>query len=209
MTGLPGERNSLVTLPLTLALLLSISGCGGSVKVVDSKEEIYLSGDWNDSDARAVSEEMIPDCLSRPWLVEFRALHAQAKPRVLIGDVVNKTSELVNVRLFLNEMQRVLVNSNQVGFVADEGERKRLMDEVRWQEGMARGGGAATAVEKGVSGADFMLSGEISVLVDVDRKNTIKYYQVDLWLNDLRTWDKVWIGSTKRKHIIQGRRARL
>jgi len=82
------------------------------------------------------------------------------------------------------------------------------MKEVEWQKQMAKGGGVAPDVEKGVSGADFMLIGTVSSIVDQAGKNAIVYYQVDLWLTDLRTWEKVWFGSVQRKHLVEGAKTR-
>ena len=45
-----------------------LTGCATSVERVDTDKVIDLSGRWNDTDSRLVSEEMIKDALSRPWL---------------------------------------------------------------------------------------------------------------------------------------------
>ena len=63
----PGNRKlRLLALPLAL---LSAAGCGGTkVTRIDHDQTVDLSGQWNDSDSRMVSEEMIKDCLSQAWL---------------------------------------------------------------------------------------------------------------------------------------------
>jgi PBP1b-binding outer membrane lipoprotein LpoB len=108
----------------------------------------------------------------------------------------------------MNELQRVLINSGVVRFVADPGVREELMNEVKWQEEMAKGGGVSGDVAQGVSGADFMMMGTISSVVDQADKKAIVYYKVDLSLIDLRTWEKVWIGSAERKHLVEGAKVR-
>ncbi|MFH1690631.1 MAG: penicillin-binding protein activator LpoB, partial [Candidatus Eisenbacteria bacterium] len=51
----------------------AFAGCGGTkVQNVDPRTEGYISGRWNDSDARAVADDLIPQCLGSPWLPEFR-----------------------------------------------------------------------------------------------------------------------------------------
>jgi hypothetical protein len=40
---------------------------------MDVDETVDLSGRWNDTDSRLVSEEMISDVLSRPWIDRYRA----------------------------------------------------------------------------------------------------------------------------------------
>jgi PBP1b-binding outer membrane lipoprotein LpoB len=194
---------------VALLCLGLVAGCATKVKNVDPSTEGYVSGRWNDSDARAVAEELVPDCLSRAWLPEFRGEHGDTRPRVLVGDIENKTSEHLDTNVFMNEIQRVLINSGNVRFVADASVREALMDEVKWQKEMARGEGVAPDVEKGVSGADFMMMGSVSSVVDQVGGDAIVYYQADLWLIDLRDWEKVWVGSAKRKHLVERSKIRF
>ncbi|MCK4409130.1 MAG: hypothetical protein KAW67_03545, partial [Candidatus Eisenbacteria sp.] len=148
-----------------------LAGCGGTkVANVDPRTEGYLSGRWNDSDARAVAEDLIPQCLGSPWLPEFRGQHGDQRPRVLIADIENNTSEHINTDVFMNELQRVLINSGVVRFVADEAVREDLMREVDWQREMAKGGGVSDDVDRGVSGADFVMLGIVNSVVDQERK---------------------------------------
>ncbi len=204
------RRSTVVAIvALTLAVFMT-AGCGGTkVENVDPTTEGYISGRWNDSDAQATAETLIPDCLEKPWLPEFRGAHDQARPRIVIGDIANNTSEHISKDVFMNELQRVLINSGLVRFVADEDIRADLMREVDWQSGMAKGGGVSGDVSSGVSGADFMMLGTISSVVDQAGSKAIVFYQVDLSLIDLRTWEKVWIGSAKRKHLVSGAKTRF
>ncbi len=195
---------------VVLLVAAAIAGCGGTkVQNVDPTTEGYISGRWNDSDARAVADELIPQALSAPWMYSFRATNEDARPRLVVGDIENNTSEHINVDVFMNETERVLINSGAVRFVADPEVRAALMEEVEWQSGMAKGGGVSGAVEEGVLGADFMMMGTISSIVDQADKKAIVFYQVDLTLYDLRNWEKVWIGQARRKHLVEGAKTRF
>ena len=200
---------STVMVAVVLAAVL-LAGCGGTkVENVDPRTEGYISGRWNDSDARAVADQLIPQCLEGAWLPEFRGQQGEMRPRILIADIENNTSEHINKDVFMNELQRVLINSAVVRFVADEAVRDDLMREVEWQREMAKDGGVSDDVDRGVSGADFVLLGTISSVVDQADKKAIVYYKVDLSLTDLRNWEKVWIGSAERKHLVEGSKVRF
>ena len=54
-----------------------------------------------------------------------------------------------------------------------------------------------------------MLLGTISSVVDQADKKAIVYYKVDLSLTDLRNWEKVWIGTAERKHLVEGSKVRF
>ena len=66
-----------------------LSGCGSSRKIsrIDPKETVDLSGNWNDTDSRLVSEEIINGCLSTPWLTKFNIEKGKV-PVVIVGTVV-------------------------------------------------------------------------------------------------------------------------
>jgi len=202
------KRLALAAVVCALAAMV-LAGCGTRVENVDPRTEGYLSGRWNDSDARAVAEELIPQCLGSPWLPEFRGQHGEQRPRILIADIENNTSEHISTDVFMNELQRVLINSGVVRFVADEVVRDDLMREVEWQREMAKGGGVSDDVDRGVSGADFVMLGVVNSVVDQERKSAIVYYKVDLSLTDLRNWEKVWIGTAERKHLVEGSKVRF
>ena len=201
-----------LTLAAVACVLVAVvlAGCGGTkVANVDPRTEGYISGRWNDSDARAVAEDLIPQCLESPWLPEFRGQQGDQRPRVLVAYVENNTSEHISIDVFMNELQRVLINSGVVRFVADEVVREDLMREVEWQRDMAAGGGVSRDVDRGVSGADFMMMGVVNSVVDQEGGSAIVYYKVDLSLTDLRNWEKVWIGSAERKHLVEGSKVRF
>ena len=61
-------KRAAILIAATIAILLLI-GCGSSRKVyrLDPETTTDVSGKWNDTDARLVAEEMVNDCLRRPW----------------------------------------------------------------------------------------------------------------------------------------------
>ena len=129
-----------VVLIIGLALVAAIApGCSGKrVSRVAVDETIDLSGRWNDTDSRLVSEEMVSEALSRPWVDKFLKKHG-TEPTVIVGTVVNRSHEHINTQTFTKDLERELTNSGRVQFVASKGER----DEVRelFEAGRAKDGG--------------------------------------------------------------------
>ena len=58
---------------LVCLLTVGLTSCSSDPKItrIDPSETTDLSGSWNDSDARKVSETVIPDCLSHPWVQDY------------------------------------------------------------------------------------------------------------------------------------------
>jgi len=194
---------SLPKLGLVAGLLIALifAGCGKTVKRVASDSTIDLSGNWNDTDSRLVAEEMLNDCLTRPWYQNAVVNKNGENPVIVIGQIRNLSTEHINTSTFINDMQRVLINSGKVDFVANSEERKQLRKEIDDQKGNATD---ETAKERGQeTGADIMLTGTINSIVDQSGGEQVKFYQIDLELTDLQSHKKLWIGNKKIKKFIE------
>lgn len=177
-----------------------LSGCSTSVERMAVNESVDLSGEWNDTDSRLVSEEMIRDVLSRPWINEFN-MQKQKTPAVIVGEVRNLSHEHINVATFVGDMERELINSGKVEFVASKTERGEIRDERRDQELNAR---SDTAKAMGQEiGADYMLKGTINTILDTEGKTQVRYYQIDLTLISMADNRKVWVGQKKIKKLVK------
>ena len=188
------------------ALLISIFaaflafGCASrQVERIGTDTTIDLSGRWNDTDSRLVSEEMIKDSLGRVWLTDFLAAKGK-KPTVIIGLVLNKTHELISTDTFIKDMEREYVNSGKVTVVQAGEAREQLRDERADQQKYAS---PETIKNWGrEKGADFIMQGEINSIVDKYKSEKVVYYQIDLELTNMETNEKVWIGSKKIRKFI-------
>jgi uncharacterized protein (TIGR02722 family) len=181
---------------------LLMAACAGAPKVTRTEvnETIDLSGNWNDTDSRLTAEEMVKDSLSRPWLDEFTA-EKKAKPRVIVGTVLNKSDEHINTETFVKDLEREVLNSGRARFVADRGQRDEVREERMDQ---AKNSSVKTAKSAGQEyGADYMLKGQINTVGDAAGSKEVKYYQVELELIDMLTNEKVWIGQKKIKKLVK------
>ena len=200
-----GNRNfeSMKNLVLALAIIaLSASSCNTSKNVqrVDEKEKIDLSGRWNDTDSRLVSEEMVKDALSRPWLPNF-VDNKGKKPAIIVGAIRNKTSEHISTETFINDIEREFINSGRLRVVQNAEAREELRKERGDQQDFAS---VATMKKWGQElGADYILQGSVNSITDSDTREKVNYYQVDLQLTDMETNEKVWIGTKKIKKLIR------
>lgn len=176
------------------------SGCSTSVERVDSGSTIDLSGAWNDSDSRMVAEEMIQDALSRPWISDFTSRTGE-RPAVIVGSVRNLSHEHINLRTFVADIERELVNSGRVDFVASKDERGEIRDERLDQDLNARDDTRNAAGQE--LGADFMLTGQINTIIDAEGKQQVRFYQVDLTLISMADNRKVWLGQKKIKKLVK------
>lgn len=167
----------------------------------DVKEQIDLSGRWNDTDSRMVSEEMIEEVLKGKWIAEFKKKNPDKKPRIVVGKVRNKSLEHINVGTFIKDIEMSITNSGKAKFVASKEEREEIREEKRDQLEHA-----SEETKKDVGqeyGADYMLKGEINAIEDRAGGKAVITYQVNLELIDIETNEKVWLGGKKIKKVIE------
>ncbi len=194
-------KRTILVLVLSFSTLL-LAGCGGSGKTVTRVEPdkaIDLSGDWNDTDSRLVAEEMIKDALNRPWLSNFQTAK-QKEPNVIVGTVKNRTSEHIATTAFIKNLERELLNSGRVSFVANKEERQEIRDERSDQQEFSTAESMKRFQQE--TGADFMLRGDITSIIDKEGGESVKFYQVNLELVNIETNQKVWIGEKKIKKLV-------
>jgi len=192
--------NKSLSVLMAVALMLAAAGCSTEVTRMDAGEVKDLSGAWNDTDSQQVSEEMIKDVMSRAWLGEFTRTKNR-QPAVIVGEVSNLSHEHINVNTFVADMERALINSDKVQFVASSTERQEVRDE-RMDQDL----NASEATRKAMGqekGADFMLKGTINTIIDATGKTQVRFYQVDLTLISLVDNRKVWVGQKKIKKLVE------
>ena len=187
-------------------VLWALVGCATQVARVGADEVHDLSGRWNDTDSRLVSEAMIEEMLSRPWIDQHLRNNRGERPTVLVGEVRNLGHEHINTRTFVNDIERAALNSGRVRFVATAAEREAIRDERAEQDLHAR---EDTRKPMGQElGADYLLTGTVNTIVDVEGRNEVAYYQIDLALTSLADNSRVWVGQKRIKKVIQRARFR-
>ena len=189
-----------ITLTLAVLALFALAGCGGKeVTRVAVEEEIDLSGEWNDVDSQKVSAALTSQITMSPWVEDFRAEEGK-KPYLIVGEVRNKTSEHIAVKTFIADLERNFINGARVRVVASAEERDQIrMERADQQEFSSVETMKQWGLEKG---ADFMLIGEINMIIDQEGGDAVKYYQVDAYLVDLEDNTKVWAGFEKLKKFV-------
>ena len=190
---------------LAVAAALLISACSTSVERLDSQQQVDLSGAWNDTDSQLVAREMVEDSLSRPWIRKF--VKAQGKdPAVIVGRIKNLSHEHINTNTFIANMERELINSGEVQFVASSSARNEIRDERADQAVNAK---EDTRKAEGQEyGADFMMQGQINTIIDIDGSTQVRFYQVNLELISIKDNRKVWVGEKKIKKLVKNSKLR-
>lgn len=190
-----------------IAIVLLMVGCGGrEVTRTDPDMVTDLSGYWNETDAHMVADSIVDQCLDGRWLTEFVTVdltrgERAPQPVVVVGSIFNESSEHINTDLFMNEIERALLESGEVKIAAGGASRGEVRAERSDQSIFSS---PETAAEFGREiGADFVMTGNIGSIVDEEDNTKSIYYQISIELIDVETALKAWMGSLEIKKIIE------
>ena len=123
------------------------------------------------------------------------------KPDIIVGRVLNKSQEHINTETFVKDLERALLNSGKVSFVASRAERQGIREERGDQT--VHSTQSSRKASRQEAGADFMIIGQINTIFDTEKKKRIAFYQVELEAVKMTNNRKVWIGQKKDQEIYQ------
>ncbi len=195
---------SISVITILIAVLAGCASSAPNVTRTSSDEVIDLSGRWNDTDSRLTAETMVNSMLTGVWAGQFMSEEDRI-PIVIVGRIRNKSSEHIDSDTFVKDIERELVNSGKVSFVAAGKEREEVRAEREDQQSNAAQSTAkALAAE---TGADFMIQGIITSQTDAIEGKRATLYKVDMELIDLETNQKVWIDTRKIKKLVEQKKS--
>ena len=180
-----------------------LAGCSSMPEVqrVSSDQVTDISGYWNDTDANMTAQTMIGQMLGDPWLPQYEGVNGGKQPTVIVGEIRNLSSEHISTSTFVDDMQRELINSGKVQFVASSDQRGEVRGE-RQDQDLNATANTRSAMGQEV-GADFMMQGTINTIIDAAGTTQAKYYQVDLRLINMHNNVIAWVGQQKIKKVVK------
>ena len=174
--------------------------CSRSVTRIDPATEIDLSGRWNDTDSRKVADQMISDLFTSDEFKKYSESLGR-KPVIIMGAVKNKTSEHIDAGNFIKKFEMVILNSGIAELVESDEFRDKLRQERAAQQDFADP--ATVAAWGKEQGADVMLFGEMNSETDTYNKKRVVNYQTTLFLTDIETSKRIWLGQNEIKKLVK------
>lgn len=182
---------------LTLILL---TACAPQISRIDPGATMDLSGRWNDSDSRAVAEQMISQLTNSQRFKDYAAQKGST-PTIIVGLVRNKTSEHIDANTYIKKLEAAIFNSGMANIVESDEFRDKLRVERAQQQDFADPSTVAAWGKE--TGADLMLFGEMSSVTDVYHNQRVVNYITTLFLTDMETNQRVWYGQQEIKKYIR------
>jgi uncharacterized protein (TIGR02722 family) len=184
---------------MTVVFSFLLSACALDAGRDDKATGTDQAGNWSDTDSRLAAEQMASKVLSGKWLNNYNQA-GDKKPTVIVGTVRNLSREQLDTSSFIVEIERELMASGKIGYIASSSKREELREMIREQDSHATDASRKSLGEK--TGADYMLKGSINSLVDAISGEQVLFYQIDLTLIELATNRNVWTGKQKIRKVI-------
>lgn len=179
--------------------VVSFASCSRQVTRVSPDQQIDLSGRWNDTDSKLAAEALIDQVLNQGWITDYQK-EFNKKPVVTVGLIMNKSSEHIDADTYIKDIEKAILNDGRVRLVQAGAKREELRQERADQQDFAS---KETIKKWGRElGADFILQGDITSIIDSYKKEKVRYYQLNLELTNLETNELVWIGDKKIKKYV-------
>jgi hypothetical protein len=152
---------------------------------------VDLAGRWNDADAAQVAKELVSKAATAPWVLKFSETNKRA-PRIRISEIIVRAiGETINTEIFKKKVCEEFLASGKV---------------VILEGGLTSTKGKDQNAE---NNPDFILNGEIGVMMEVKGQNSVSTYTVTLRIINLTTGAKVWqMANDSVKKEVQRKNAR-
>jgi len=190
---------------ITLITGLSIASCTSTkAEYTDPDKAEILDDRWSETDLKKTASFLVDQVLARPWLQEYKGKHGGKAPVVLVDQIENRTEEVIDSKALTDYVQDELINSRKVRFVSDVSVRKRILDELKYQNSGAVAEASAKKTGK-QTGADFILEGSIASSnhsKDGGGEKTV-FYMTTMRLTNIETGEIEWTGKKEIKKAFK------
>ena len=156
--------------------MITLVGCASQKKFTNgaynnAREVRLLDDKFNEADMQQITQTMVSSLMTCPKVQE-------SHPTVVIGDVMNQTSEHLNLDAVMDQIQNQLVQSHRYVMI-DKPVRNQAEMEFEYQKNKNIYQDAAPIK------ANYILTGAISSNVQEVGKQKLVYYKMNLKLTSL------------------------
>jgi len=170
--------------------LALLAGCAGPRaftrgEYTDPNTIEMLSDQFNENDLQLIAKKMVDSLTKSGAFTQI-----QGRPVVVVGKMKNSTSEHIDMRSLADKIEVQLASTGRFAFL-DKRAREEIAEEYEYQRsgyvnpGQAKGPGQQAS-------ADYLLTGEISSIVQEVGSDKLVYYKMTSKLHNLRTGIIEW-----------------
>jgi uncharacterized protein (TIGR02722 family) len=185
---------------LLAAVLPLVFGCAtGRSVYVDPSEVDDKGAQFGDTDMKIMSEEIVSDLMQAPFLA-----NVTKKPATIsVVGIENKTSEYIDTGDIADKIMMALIRSGSGVF---EFVDRTMIEELMKEHELGQDGIVSTAEASRLgkaAGVDFLMTGSMSSISKVDRKEDQRFYRLSVRLVDVERNTVTWIQEKEIRKIAK------
>jgi uncharacterized protein (TIGR02722 family) len=157
-----------------------------------------LSDQFNENDLQLIAKKMVNSLSQSKTFANI-----QGRPVIVVGKMKNSTSEHIDLRSLADKIQVQLAKTEKFSFT-DKGARQEIAEEYEYQgSGYVRPDSAKGP--GGQVGADYLMTGEISSIVQEVGSDKTVYYKMTTKLHNLKSGIIEWTDEKELKKKFEKR----
>jgi penicillin-binding protein activator len=186
-----------------LFVLVAASACTGPRAFTRGQYEDpnvieMLSDQFNENDLQLIAKKIVDSLASSQAFSEI-----QGRPVIVVGKMKNSTSEHIDMRSLSDKLEVQLQKTNRFVFM-DKSARQEIAEEYEYQgSGYVRPDQAKRPGEQ--ASADYLMTGEISSIIQEVGADKLVYYKMTAKLHNLRTGTITWTDDKELRKKFEKR----
>jgi len=178
-----------------LSIFFILISCSSNREIKKSSDTIQpiQTGYWNNSDSRTVSDYLVKNLLNDRWLAEYMNVHKNLRPILIVGNITNSGTEIIDTLDFIKEIERAILKVNSTRLIQTINKRKDLNSIIK---NLSDYDCSETLIKWAKEqGADFLINGKINSVPEIIKRKKQIHYHVKLELINIETKQLLWIGE--------------
>lgn len=181
------DKKKYILLGVMFVIIFLISGCSPSSETVKDKNIPERDLTFDEKDSEYIADTLISSSLLAEWNTNFSK---KRKPTIVVGKIANESIEVLDVSLIAKNLERSLLNSGEVSFIASKEKRESIRTDRKNQDDF-------TGKDKFIKylkplKADFFMSGQINSQIDSSVSPILKKYELSLNIINTKNATVVW-----------------
>jgi uncharacterized protein (TIGR02722 family) len=157
-----------------------------------------LSDQFNENDLQLIAKKMVDSLAGSGAFTQI-----QGRPLVVVGKMSNRTSEHIDMVSLADKLQVQLQKTGRFAFT-DKGARQEIAEEYEYQDsGYVRPDKAKRRGQQ--ESVDYLMTGEISSIVQEVGADKLVYYKMTAKLHNLRSGITEWADEKELRKKFEKR----
>ena len=184
------NKQSIIAFSIIFSIVIFIVGCSPASKTEKDQiipERITV---WDENDSKTIADSLVLISLQSDWNKNFPP---KRKPIIVVGKIKDSSNENIDVSLLAKNLERSLINSGEVSFVASKEMREIIRNDRKNKTDFSDNDKFKKYLKSLKS--DFFISGDINLSVDSSAVPVQKRYNLNVEIISTKNASVIWKGE--------------